>query len=218
MEELPSVRLLSLRITPPAYTGLEEQPLEENVGDISALTGTSVKLSLSATKPLKEAKLEFLSIDSGTVTSTKVLSVEGMKANAEFTVSASGYYQIRLKDTEGLDNRDLIRYRITARADEAPLVNLLEPAHDLEIAANVRVAVVAEAMDDYGFSRMTLRYIRTSGFDAASQDPKEEDFQRLPLEYKMAERTKAHSDYVWDMTPLDLLPEDQGFLLCGGLG
>jgi hypothetical protein len=215
VEELPAVRFLALKLTPPSYTGLEEQALEENVGDVSALKGTLVKLSLAATKPLKEARIEFEKVDTlktGGLLSAPtriVLVVEGSKAHAEFMIEANGYYQIHLKDTEGLENRDPIRYRITARPDEAPVITLLEPAHDLEIAANVRVAVVSEAMDDYGFSRMVLRYMRTSGFDAPGSEPKEEDYKTLSLEYKMSERGKARSDYVWDMTPLDLLPEDQ---------
>ena len=60
VRELPAVRFLSVRLSPPAYTGLEEKVLEENVGDISAVVGTSAKLSIASTKPLQAATIEFL--------------------------------------------------------------------------------------------------------------------------------------------------------------
>jgi hypothetical protein len=214
VRELPAVRFLSLRLTPPPYTGLSEQALDENVGDVAALSGTQVKLQLAATKPLREARIEFLApqsagTDSETVRSTKTLAVEGSRANTEFSVDQSGYYRLRLTDTEGYSSRDAILYRITARPDEAPLISLVEPAHDLDIAAGVKIGVVAEAVDDYGFTRMALRYHRTSSAETAESAADEAQYQTVPLTWKLVEPGKATAEYVWDMVPLDLLPEDQ---------
>lgn len=213
VEELPAVRYLSLRLTPPAYTGQDEQALEENVGDITALAGTKVKLSLASTKSLKQAHLEFFQLasdgKSDTLVTQSPLNTDGTKANTDFTVAKSSYYRIRLTDTEGRENRDLIRYRIIARTDEAPMITLVEPAHDVEIAGNSKVAVVSEAMDDFGFSAMNLRYHRGSGFDNPAAEIKEEDYQKIPVSFKTTAPGKALSEYIWDMASLDLLPEDQ---------
>ena len=215
VQELPAVRFLSLKLMPPAYTGLEEQTMEENVGDISALMGTKVKLSLAATKPLKSARLEFVTTDSTAREDdlnpgvTQSLALDGSRATGDFSVERSGYYRIRLTDTDGYDSRDPILYRITARPDEAPMITLLEPSQDIDIAANVKVSVVAEALDDYGFTRMTLRYHRTSAYEGADVQNDESVYQPLAIDYKVTEPGKATGELLWDMTPLDLLPEDQ---------
>ena len=215
VQELPGVRFLSLKLMPPSYTGLAEETLEENVGDVSALVGTKVKLSLAATKSLKSAKLEFLNPDTTAADAdlrpapVRDLVMDGSRASGEFTVEQSGYYRIRLTDQEGYENRDLILYRITARPDEAPMITMVQPAQDLDIAANVKVAVVTEALDDYGFTRMTLRYHRTSVFESADVQGDESVYQPLAMEYRLIEPGRAMGEMLWDLTPLDLLPEDQ---------
>jgi len=214
VQELPSVRFLSVRLAPPAYTGMPEQVLEENVGDIAAVVGTRATLQLSATKPLKEARIEFLKpehagTDSETVRAAKALSLDVSRASVEFSVDESGYYRLRMIDTEGLTSRDPILYRITARPDEPPMVSLVEPARDLDIAAGVTVAVVAEAVDDFGFTRMNLRYHRTSALEPPEIQGDEGQYQTTPLSLKLVEPGKGIAELLWDLTPLDLLPEDQ---------
>ena len=101
-----------MRLTPPAYTKLDPQVLEENVGDIAAVVGTHVQLQLAATKNLQEARLEFLTprVDSlmrgevvasphGPLTrrAAKALDLDGSRGEGEFTVEESGYYRIQLK-------------------------------------------------------------------------------------------------------------------------
>jgi hypothetical protein len=217
VQELPGVRFLSVRLTPPAYTSMPEQVLEENVGDIAAVVGTRATLKLSATKPLHEARIEFLKpehagTDSEIVHAAKALHLEGSRASVEFMIDESGYYRLRLTDTEGLAGRDPILYRVTARPDEPPLVSLVEPAHDLDIAAGVTVGVAAEAVDDFGFTRMNLRYHRTSAMEPSEMQSDETRYETVPLNLKLLAPGKGRAEYLWDLTPLDLLPEDQ--VLC----
>lgn len=216
VRELPGVRFLSLRLTPPTYTGLEEQTLEENVGDVSAPEGTKVKLQLAATKSLRNARIEFLKtpppnspVHGGEPERTQDLTLEGSRANGEFVVGKNGYYRIRLTDADGYENRDAITYRVTARPDEVPMIRLAEPAKDLDIAANVKVPVVAEALDDYGFTKMQLRYHRTSAYEPAEVQEDETNYQSMAVDFRLLEPGKAVGEMLWDLTPLDLLPEDQ---------
>jgi hypothetical protein len=226
VRELPGVRFLSLRVTPPAYTGLTEQALEENVGDVATVIGSKVKLQLAATKTLKDAHLEFLvppsaappaadgssavPVSSDPVSKgTKPLELDGMKAGGEFTVNESGYYRIHLTDQEGLENRDPILYRITARPDEPPMISLVEPSRDLDISGNDKLQVRAEALDDFGFSRMNLRYRRPVLGESPEEQADESKFLPISLNYKVSEPGKASADMVWDLSTLDLLPEDQ---------
>ena len=211
IQELPAVRYLSLTLTPPAYTELQSLTLEENVGDISAVVGTQARISISSTKQLADAKLEFFDLTGENIATpreTLVLTLEGSKANGGFTVSKSGTYQIKLTDKEGRVSRDAISYRINARPDEAPVISLVEPSHDLEIAADIKIPLIADAADDYGFSKMTLRYYRTSPWDQPG-DVQDESFEKLALDYRVTEPGRCVVETEFDLTPLQLLPEDQ---------
>jgi hypothetical protein len=227
VQELPAVRFLSLRLTPPAYTKMPEQVLEENVGDVAAVIGTKVHMELAATKKLAGADMEFVKpsqpneqaedsssspalrgkLDGGGI--LKSLTVDGTHATTDFAVNESGYYRLHLKDEDGLESRDPILYRITARPDEPPLINLVQPAADADIAANVKVPIQADAMDDFGFTRMALRYYRTSTAEPTEAQTDESKYKSLPLEYKLTEPGKASGAMLFDLSSLDLLPEDE---------
>ncbi|HEY3295530.1 MAG TPA: DUF4175 family protein [bacterium] len=232
VQELPAVRFLSLRLAPPAYTRLPEQVLDENVGDVAAVIGTKVHLELAATKKLSRADMEFLKPavsappqDSASLGSPpfekggtkggggegllKSLTVEGSRASTDFSVTESGYYKLHLKDADGLENRDPILYRITARPDEPPLVSLVQPSQDVDIAASSKVPVTAEAMDDFGFTRMALRYYRTTTSEPTEAQSDESKYKSLPLDYHLIEPGKARGEMTFDLSALDLLPEDQ---------
>jgi hypothetical protein len=210
VRELPAVRFLSVRLTPPAYTGLEERVLEENVGDISAVVGTTAKLSIASTKPLLAATVEFLKAGSKDeeILSTLDLKPEGSRGEGVFTINDNCYYRIRLTDADRYESTDAILYRITARPDEHPLVNLRSPGSDIDITANSQVPIVAEAVDDFGFTRMNLRYFVPSPFEA-TREAEDSEYETVPLTYKMVEQGRAVGEYIFDLEPLGLLPEDQ---------
>ncbi|MBU1936243.1 hypothetical protein KKG05_02510, partial [bacterium] len=216
VKELPAVRALSVRLVYPRYTGKPEQKLEENIGDISALYGTTAHLRIAATKSLSKAFLEIFEgkppvqgEDAAAEADTLSLAVEGMRASGEFKALKSGYYRIRLLDNENLSDRDPILYRVTVRPDEVPVVSLIEPSRDLDVAAGVQVPVVAEATDDFGLTRMKLRYHRTSTFEADTGKIPLSKFEQIDLAYESIDQAKIRSEYKWDLTPLDMLPEDQ---------
>jgi hypothetical protein len=214
VRELPAVRSLSIRLVPPTYTRADEKALEENVGDISALYGTTARFSIAATKPLKRAFIEFydgksLTGADSTAADTIMLSVSGTKANGELKIQKSGSYCIRLVDTENLADRDPILYRVAAVPDEIPVVTLIEPDKDVDVAAGVQVPIVCEATDDFGFTRMALRYHRTSALENDTTALPLSSFEKMDLTYEAQGRAKIRSEFNWDLTPLDLLPEDQ---------
>ncbi len=216
VRELPAVRALSVRLVYPRYTGKSEQKLEENIGDVSALYGTTAHLRIAATKSLTKAFLENFEgkppvqgDETAVKADTLPLVVEGMRASGKFRVLKSGYYRIRLLDNENLSDRDPILYRVTVRPDEVPVVSLIEPSRDLDVAAGVQVPVVSEATDDYGLTRMRLRYYRTSVFEPDTGDIPLSKFKQIDLPYESIDQAKIRSEYKWDLTPLNMLPEDQ---------
>ena len=93
-------------------------------------------------------------------------------------------------------NKDPVTYRIVALPDQPPDVRLLQPGQDIDLTESMRVSLVAEAFDDYGISRLQLRY------------QKDDDTDHI-LPIITTPGRELETSYHWDMSNLDLLPGDQ---------
>src|SRR5690606_27135102 len=89
--ERPVMRGLQVTLTYPSYAGLGSRRLEPNVGDVSALAGTRVRLNVGlGGQQLADAYVEF---DDG---SRVPLEQEDQAGVAEFTLRSRGSYHITL--------------------------------------------------------------------------------------------------------------------------
>jgi hypothetical protein len=194
----PLIRSLAVRVVPPAYTRLPESALQENTGDVTAYPGSSVRVSIVPSKPVKSAALLFGD-------STRIACrLEGGKASASFTVRRNGTYRIVLADNDGLTNADPIEYSVKALADAPPTVELVSPGKNVDLAGNMTLALLARAKDDFGFTRVRLGYRLAQ---SRYEQPAEADaFIELPLGEHA--QTSLDVPYLWDLTTLHLVPED----------
>ncbi|MCK4341857.1 MAG: hypothetical protein KAY37_09065 [Phycisphaerae bacterium] len=148
----PRVSELQLTVTRPEYAGGQSRALQPNVGDVSALIGSTIDLSLTASVPLSEGQLE---LADGTILPLQIHSED--RAQARFILQRSGSYAIRLTDRRALSNANPPRYTLTAEPDQAPAVLVTRPGRDLILAANAEFDVHIEAEDDIGLRRVTLQ-------------------------------------------------------------
>jgi len=96
----------------------------------------------------------------------------------------------------GIGNREPIRYAVQVLADGPPSVAITDPGRDADLPENQRVTVAVEASDDFGISEMSLVFRVNDGPERA-----------VPLEAETGREVRqAH---LWDLTDLDLLPEDR---------
>jgi hypothetical protein len=191
----PMVRKLKLRYTYPPYTQLGARDEEDNIGDIRAIVGTSIQVEFIANKVLDSA---VVIMGDGEQFEAKV---SGRQAKASFVVRRDGNYHIDLKDTAGLKNKDPIEYRITAMTDEYPVVRIIQPGRDTELTEDMAVPLAIDGSDDYGFSGLKLRY----------RLGEEGKLQELPVPIPKKTGAELSVEYLWDLSPLDLLPEDVVF-------
>ena len=190
VENRPRVAGIEIRYDYPTYTGMPPRIVGE--GDISAPVGTRVTVTATATKPLSRASL--VVSDSLEMAS----DVRAKTAVAAFDVDRSGTYFVRLTDVSGYDNPEPIRYRISATDDAPPRVRLTEPGVDIELGERVAVDLRAEGVDDFGFSRLALRYrLGDAGQETEILIPLAQEPGRL-----------LDQRYPWDLSDLDLLPDD----------
>lgn len=176
----------------PAYTGLEEVR-DVDGGDVVAIAGTSTSLHVHSSLPLRGA--EFVFDDS--IASTA--QVEGRFASFNLTVRQNRRYTIALLDTNDIASANPVEYRVVALQDHPPEIRLLRPGKDTELGEDMRVPLFVEARDDFGVSRIEIRY-RLNDFET-------EEILPFPVDNPGAgELTQT---YVWDLSGLDLLPGDR---------
>ena len=194
--EPPMARSLRVTVKFPSYTGRQPLELDENVGDILALPGSAVSLHVRPNKPIENASLVF------SYGEVMPLAAAGDDFRGEFAVRRQGTYQIALKDQKGLANADAIQYRLELETDQAPAVQITFPGRDADLDESMRMPLVIEGEDDYGFSKLQIVYEILEG---GSPEGKR-GVMAVPISNRNSRAFREQP--IWDLSPLNLLPED----------
>ena len=168
--DLPAVDGLAMEYHFPAYTGLAPRRFEVG-GDVAALAGTRVELSVRATLPSPGA---LLVLDTGdTLAMRPAPSAPPGPADADarpgsvfegaFTVGRAGFYGIRLQTADGAWVAGAPDYRIDVLADQGPAVSFAKPGRDTQVSAIEEVFVEVRAEDDIGVSEVLWVYSVNGG-------------------------------------------------------
>ncbi len=194
--EKPLVKTLRIELQYPGYSRLGTQFLDENVGDISALPGTKASLFLETNKPVVSASVEFEGEPA------LPLQVSGFQATGSFKVEKALTYHLLLRDAADLTNQNPIEYRVSVIADREPFVQITYPGRDLDLNKNLVLPLTIEAEDDLGLSRLRLGYrVLQEGIDEGPLT-----YVAITMESQAADN--ALVNYLWDLSALDLKPED----------
>jgi hypothetical protein len=151
--ERPFVSGIRLEYNYPKYTGLLPRTIEENNGDITALRGTSVRMVVSASKPLETA---WLNLAGGERLDLRRAGPTTFEGSLVLTEDAS--YSINILDADGLENPEPPTYSIVAVSDEYPIARIVEPGADREMPRDMVLPIAVSAIDDYGISALRIRY------------------------------------------------------------
>ena len=185
----PFTEKIRLRYHYPEYSGLSAA-FEEETGDVRCLRGTRVAIEIFASKPLAAATL---------VLSDSIrleAAVTDDRASTAFIVETTGSYVVALRDRFGIVNRNPIRYAILAVDDAFPQISVTEPGVDMDLPDDMRVTLGMEAVDDYGITKLTLVHRVNEGPPT-----------RSPMTFTPDSDVRV--EWEWDLSTLDLLPEDQ---------
>ncbi len=216
----PVVKLLSVSLAPPSYTHQPVQKLADNFGDITTLIGTRAEFTVTSSKPLLNAELIFRPLKSADTLGTRStsadslstyhLSVSGQTARGSIQLKHSGSYHLLLLDADSILSEHPIEYSVALTIDEAPAIALIEPGERAEIPSVMRVPMLAKIHDDFGFSSVRLGYrLRSSKYL-----PEEKEYKWIALPLSAYTVQDLEVPYVWNLTPLDLSPEDEvGYVL-----
>lgn len=194
----PFIRSMRLKLTFPSYTGLPQRYLDENVGDVTALTGTTISFDLMLNKEVAEATLVLN--DSHRVE----IPVQGVTAQTKLRLMKDGSYAISLKDQSGIENANPIVYEMKVVPDLYPTIEILEPAMNTDINEAMRMPIIAGATDDFGFSKLLLHYRLAS----SRYEQPQEAYASIVIPLPSQRGKEIEIPYLWNLTSLNLAPED----------
>ncbi len=151
LSDLPNVERIDLRYSFPAYTGMPPQVVE-NEGDISALKGTNVEITIKVSRPVVSARL--LMDDRS---SLELKRESDGRFSGSLRLQRSGSYVVQV-EAGGKKAAGSPEYEIQALEDAPPKVAISKPMRDVRATSVEEVFAELKAEDDIGIERLELRY------------------------------------------------------------
>ncbi|MDR3611827.1 MAG: hypothetical protein P4L27_14755 [Ignavibacteriaceae bacterium] len=192
----PIIKTLDITITPPSYSKLPQIVQRDN-GNITSLAGSYVDLSLTSTKELKGAKLQFAD------TTVFDMSVNNEKAQGKVRIKGDNTYRILLTDLNGNTNQSPITYTIKALSDAYPTIEVIRPNEDGLLSNDSRLPILLKISDDYGFTKLLINYRLSSSKFSKTQ----EGFSSIEIPINKNEK-ESDVSYIWNLTKLNLASDD----------
>ena len=155
--DLPFVEQLDLEYHFPAYTGMSPL-IQEDRGDIAALTGTKVVLTVTPTLTVSRGMIV---IDGGD--SIRLDVRDDGKLSGTIEVRREALYRILL---DGFDGRWVVAspdYVIDALEDQPPIIRFVKPGRDIKVTPIEEAFLEVNAEDDYGLRTLRLMYSVNGG-------------------------------------------------------
>jgi hypothetical protein len=187
LEARPRPRIVEFNktITPPAYTGLPARTVTEDHGDVSALDGSTVKLTLRPNQAISESAATLL---------PDAMRLD-MKTHQENTLGVdipvngkSDSWQLALKLREtGFNNEESAPWRIETLADIPPSIAITDPKAQMEVQVDDIVPVSGSATDDIGLAKIEMSYaINATGWKATTLKEKAGKETTVTSPFKLA--------------------------------
>ena len=188
--EKPTIKRLTVYYSFPSYSKLSNKVEEDASGNIIALKGTKIKLTLVVNNNLLEHRIVFSDGQ------TKVLEkIDDFLYSTAFTVDKSLSYHFYLEDI--LNNKNqIIERTIYAEEDIPPRVEILFPAEDKILAQNLKEDIEFLATDDFGISELQIVFKKNN-----------EEYSSRTIQKDM-EQTSLKGTYTFDINDQNLLPGD----------
>ena len=163
----PNILSGSVRLNPPAYTGVAATSFPLDTNEIAAIEGSAVTLDLTSNRPLGSATLTFTpAANPGSTAEPVVIEATLAGPNtASFTWTAtrSGRLSAVLRDLRATPTPQPMELAFRVIPDQAPTVTLTSPPRRILATPRSRIAVTGRADDDFALAK--VQFVRTlAGF------------------------------------------------------
>ena len=190
----PRILEFAQTLVPPAYSGLPETQAKSDQGDLEALEGSTVKLTL---KPNQKIAKSALLINPDHADHPEAVPAE-ITADGSVVTTLTvkpeiESWQIALTAAEtGFNNDESTPWQVITIPDLPPVVDLTEPLEQLELLADEAVRLSGFASDDVGLLKVEMGHALNAGIftyrEISGKTGKEAPIQTLlplaPLQVK----------------------------------
>ena len=187
-----SIESLELTLNFPSYTGMKTESVKPSDGKIHVLPGTEVEISARTNAPVAGADLVLNGKDNFAMSKENEVALKG-----SLLVKEKGFYQFRVKTSQG--NKHLIakKYPVTLGKDRPPSI-VLFLANPKPVYFNTdKVQLFYEGKDDFGIKSVEL-VVFING-----------KIKRLPVKkFKHGEKS-AKDSHTWTLAQMDIGPGDE---------
>ena len=189
VSEIPRVEALSVVLHFPSYAGLPDLILDD--GDIRALVGTEVKITVQIDQPVQAGNIK---LENGSEVALENIGPRELAGT--FKISVDDYYRIHLQDQEGFWNPASDEFLIEALEDQPPIISFTRPGRDRKVSNIEEVFTEIKVADDYGVTQLALHF-------SLNGDPDQE----ANLEYPRGSSSFSAS-HTFYLEEFDLQPGD----------
>jgi hypothetical protein len=150
----PRLAGLALTVTPPAYSRRPVERYADAPARVTALPGSLLAWKAVAAEPLTEFETE-MRPDSGSARIQRL--GEGVAFVFQQALREPFELRVRLENARGGRSAEG-PFRVELLADAPPEIAWVDPSEDGELGRALRLPLSFTARDDFGISRLTLRY------------------------------------------------------------
>ncbi len=152
LSAVPLVGDLEATLTFPPYSKRAPLPLPSSSGDVRGLPGTKVALAARVLVPASEVEVvvddpENLVPEKDRTIAAKLV---GDRIEVELTIAKSTTYRFAVRSPQGARSVETTPRSIEAELDQAPQVQLMAPADELDVTNLRRVELAYVIEDDFG--------------------------------------------------------------------
>ena len=198
VRERPVVTGLECQQIFPAYTQLAARRRAPT--DLTLLAGSQLQLTGHANKSIAAATVQLAGLN--TNFPARVNPRDPQRFDCEIRIPQAGLtgFTVQLRDTDGLNSKDMPVYRIEILPDQPPTVALTFPERKEElVTSQATVGLGIEAHDDFGIAKLTLHY-RSPALHGGQE-------QIVDLDLAGATPRALHHRHNWQLAKLaDFLP------------
>lgn len=148
----PQIKKVVMTLYQPAYISSKPEILPDNTNEAEILLNSKMRIQVEADMPIKRGEICFDNI------ATKSCEIIENKFEYELNVATSTSFTVQVSNEIGLTNEKAVVYKITAKPDLPPSIELLKPGCDVEFPTAKRLDLKAVAKDDFGVKTMVLYY------------------------------------------------------------
>lgn len=188
----PEVASVDLTYHYPDYLGLPDREVP-NSGDITAVEGSSVELSVQTNKPVSSVSMAL-----GEGGSIPLVRSSDLLWTSNYRIHKKDSYVLELVDLDGNASEFNPKYEITPQFDRPPNVKIKFPRGDNEVNALEEFPFEFELTDDFGLADYGIQYEVVGKSEAL----------RVSVKSEGGDLTKAEGQFELLLEELDLEPGD----------